>query len=157
MKTFTAFRGITPDNLRSRYIDSIFEDQRRKLFGENTIRPEHEMNIPSANITEFDEDTRSGYLIEMAAPGYDKSDFDINVDDNVLTVSGKLADDRVRDHSSYRRREHNYHTFSRSWSLPESADEENIEATYRNGILELFVPVLKPVEQTVTPRRISVQ
>ena len=156
MKTFTSFRGITPDNLRTRYIDSIFEDQRRKLFGDHSIRPEHEMSIPSANITEYDEEERSGYLIELAAPGYDKGDFDINVHEDVLTISGKQADERVRNSDSFRRREHNYHTFSRSWSLPESADDDNIEANYRNGILEVFIPVMKPVEETKTPRRINV-
>ena len=156
MKTFTTFRGITPDNARSRYIDNIFEDQRRRLFGESTIRPEHEMSIPSANISELDQEERSGYLIELAAPGYDKKDFHISVHEDVLTIKAELHEDRQRSHDSFSRREHNYHTFSRSWSLPEGVDEENISAAYVNGILEVFVPVLKPVEQTRTPRRINV-
>ena len=156
MKTFTAFRGITPDNARSRYIDNIFEDQRRRMFGESSIRPEHEMSIPSANITEYDESDKAGYLIELAAPGYDKSDFHVSVHDDVLTIKAELDENRSRSHDSYSRREHNYHTFTRSWSLPEGVDEENITATYRNGILDVFVPVLRPVEETRTPRRINV-
>lgn len=156
MKTFSAFRGITPDNVRHRNIDSIFEDQRRRLFGDHTLRPEQELSIPSANVTEFDEEEKAGYLIELAAPGYDKTDFHIDVHEEVLTVKADLQEDRLRTHDSFNRREHNYHSFSRSWSLPEGVDEENINATYRNGILDIFIPVLKPVAQTRTPRRISV-
>lgn len=156
MKTFTSFRGITPDSLRSRYSDNIFEDQRRRRFGNSTASGDFELSIPGANITQYEEDQRNGYLIELAAPGYDKNDFDINIHEDVLTISGKLADDRLRTHDSFRRQEYNYHTFSRSWALPESTDEDNITANYRNGILEVFVPVLQPAEQTQTPRRISV-
>ena len=156
MKTFTAFRGISPDNSRARYTDSLFEDQRRRMFGEHSIRPEHEMSVPSANITQYDEEEKVGYLIELAAPGYEKTDFDVNVHEDVLTITADLHEDRVRKHDTFSRREHNYHTFSRSWSLPEGADEDNILATYRNGILDVFIPVLRPVDQTRTPRRITV-
>lgn len=156
MKTFPSLRGISPDNVRSRYIDSIFEDQRRRLFGSNTIQPEHELNIPNANITESTDEKRTGYLIELAAPGYNKEDFNISIDGDYLTISGQLSDERVRDSKSFARREHNFHTFSRAWNLPESCDEDNITANYRNGILEVFIPVNKPIEQTKTPRRIAV-
>ena len=156
MKTFTSFRGITPDNSRSRYIDSIFEDQRRRLFGDRTISGDNELSIPSANISQLEEEDRNGYLIEIAAPGYDRSDFDVNVNDDILTISAELGEDRVRNNDSYHRREYNYHTFKRSWSLPDSADEDNISARYNNGILEVFVPVFKPAEMTREPKRISV-
>lgn len=156
MKTFTSFQGISPSNVRSRYIDSIFEDQRRRLFGNNTISGDYELSVPTANITEFDDEQRNGYLIEIAAPGYERSDFNVNVKDDVLTISGDLDEGRTRPNDSFYRREHNYHTFSRSWSLPESADDDNITAKYRNGILEVFVPTLKPAEITREPRRIEV-
>ncbi len=156
MKTFSAFRGIMPDNAHTRYIDNIFEDRRRRLYGESAIRPEHEMSIPGANITEFDEEEKAGYLIELAAPGFDKQDFDVSVHEDVLTIKADMHQDRLRDHDSFSRREHNYSTFSRSWSLPEGVDEDNITAVYRNGILDVFVPVLRPVAQTRTPRRIEV-
>ena len=156
MKTFSSFRGIMPDNAHARYIDNLFEDQRRRMFGDHTIRPEHEMTVPGANISEYDEEERRGYLIELAAPGYERGDFDISVHEDVLTIKADLHEDRVRSKDSFSRREHNYHTFTRSWSLPDGVDEDNITATYRNGILDVFVPVLRPVEQTRTPRRIQV-
>lgn len=156
MKTFTSFRGLTPNNARTRNIDHIFDDTRRRMFGDHTPGDGFELSVPTANITQFDEPERAGYLIEVAAPGYEKSDFDVSVYEDILTISGELQEDRVRDRSSFSRREHNYHTFSRSFTLPESADETNITANYRNGILHVFVPVLKPVEETKKPRRIEV-
>lgn len=156
MRTFTSFRGISPANSRNRYIDDIFDDTRRRLFGDRTIEGDYELSVPGANITELDEEERSGYLIELAAPGYDHNDFDISVYEDILTIKGELHEDRVRDRDSYSRREHNYHTFSRSFTLPDSVQEDNITAHYRNGILEVFVPVSQPVEQTKSPRRIKV-
>lgn len=156
MKTFTAFRGISPDNSRRRHIDSVFDYQRRRLFNDHTISGENELSVPSANVTEYNEETRNGYLIELAAPGYDKSDFDVNVKDDVLTITGTIGEDRQRNQDSFFRREYNYASFTRSWTLPESVDEENISAKYQNGILEVFVPTLKPAEITNEPRRIEV-
>ena len=156
MKTFSVFRGISPDNSRARYIDSVFDDTRRRLFGDETISGDHEFTIPHANITETDTEARMGYLIELAAPGFDRNDFDVSVFDDILTVKGEIHEDRRRSHSSFSRREHNYQTFSRSFTLPESVDEDNITANYRNGILEVFVPVLRPVSETKTPRRIEI-
>ncbi|MTB50868.1 Hsp20/alpha crystallin family protein [Lewinella sp. W8] len=156
MKTFTSFRGITPSSLRTRYVDSIFDDQRRRLFGDHTIDGSYELSIPGANVTTLDEKDNGGYLIEIAAPGYEKSDFDISVFADTLTIQGEIANDRRRSNDSFSRREYNYQSFSRSFTLPESADEENISADYRNGILAITVPTLKPVEETETPRRIMV-
>lgn len=156
MRTFTTFRGITPENSRYRNTDHLFDLQRKRLYGDETIDGEYEVSIPGANITEVDEEDRGGYLVELAAPGYEKKDFHVSVHNDVMTIKGELGEDRQRTHDSYSRREHNYHTFSRSFSLPDSVDEENITATYQNGILAVFVPVLKPVEETKTPRRISV-
>ena len=156
MRTFTAFTGITPENSRYRNTDHLFDIQRRRLYGDQTMDGDYEFSVPRANITEVDEEERGGYLIELAAPGYDKEDFHVSVHNDMMTIKGELHPDRVRSHDSYHRREHNYHTFSRSFTLPDSVDEENITAKYTNGILHVFVPVLKPVAQTQTPRRIEV-
>jgi len=156
MKTFTSFRGISPDNSRRRYVDTPFDYQRRRMFNDHTITGDNEFSIPSANVTEFNDTDRNGYLIELAAPGYDRSDFDVNVKDEILTISGSTREDQQRDHDSFYRREYNYATFTRSWNLPDSVDEEKISAKYHNGILKVFVPTLKPAEVTDEPRRIEV-
>ncbi len=156
MRTFTSFTGISPENSRYRNSDHLFDLERKRLYGNQTIEGDYEVNIPGANITELQDEENGGYLIELAAPGYERDDFDISVHKDVLTIKGELHESRRREHSSFSRREHNYHTFSRSFTLPETTDEENISANYRNGILEVMVPTLKPVEQTATPRRIKV-
>lgn len=156
MRTFTSFTGITPENSRYRHTDHLFDIQRRKLYGDSTIDGDHEFSIPGANITQLEEDEREGYLVELAAPGYERDDFHVSVHDDVMTIKGEQHESRQRAHESFSRREHNFHTFTRSFSLPDSVDEDNITATYTNGILSVFVPVLKPVEQTRTPRRINV-
>ena len=156
MRTFTAFTGISPENSRYRNTDHLFEQQRHRLYGDRTIDGDYEFSVPRANITELDEEDRGGYLIELAAPGYEREDFHISAHNDILTIRGELHADRTRTHDSFHRREHNYNTFSRKFTLPESTDEAGITATYKNGILHVFVPVMKPVEQTNTPRRIEV-
>ncbi len=156
MKTFTSFTGISPDNSMYRNTDHLFDIQRRRLYGDQSMDGEYEFNVPRANVTELDEEQRSGYLIELAAPGYEKSDFDVSIHKGVMTITADLHDDRRRSHDSFTRREHNYHSFRRQFTLPEQADEENVTASYTRGILEVFVPVLKPVRQTRAPRRIEV-
>ncbi|PPK84398.1 HSP20 family protein [Neolewinella xylanilytica] len=156
MRTFTAFTGISPENSRYRNSDHLFDLERKRLYGNQTIDGDYEMSVPGANITELTDKDKGGYLIELAAPGYEREDFHISVHKDVLTIKGDLDESRRRSHDSYSRREHNYHTFSRSFTLPETTDEDNITANYRNGILEVFVPTLKPVEQTTAPRRIQV-
>ena len=156
MRTFTAFTGISPENSRYRNSDHLFDLERKRMYGNQTIDGDYEVSVPGANITELTDNDNGGYLIELAAPGYERDDFHISVHKDILTIKGELHESRQRSHDSFSRREHNYHTFSRSFTLPETTDEDNISANYRNGILEVKVPVLKPVEQTTAPRRIQV-
>ena len=156
MRTFTAFTGISPENSQYRNTDHLFDLQRRRMYGNQTIDGDYEVSIPHANVTELHEENRGGYLIELAAPGYEREDFHISVHQDILSIRGELDESRRREHNSFSRREHNYHTFHRKFTIPETADENNITANYRNGILEIYVPTLKPVEETQTPRRIEV-
>ncbi|WP_116127438.1 Hsp20/alpha crystallin family protein [Lewinella sp. IMCC34183] len=156
MKSFSSFTGISPENSKYRNSDHLFDIQRKRLYGNQTIDGDYEFSVPRANITELDEENRRGYLVELAAPGYEREDFDISIHNSVMTIKAEPHDDRLRDHDSYTQREHMYHTFRRRFSLPEQADEENITAGYTRGILEVFVPVLGPVSKTREPRRITI-
>ncbi|WP_116108251.1 Hsp20/alpha crystallin family protein [Lewinella sp. IMCC34191] len=156
MRTFTAFTGISPENSQYRNSDHLFDLERKRMYGNQTINGDYEVSVPGANITELTDEDMGGYLIELAAPGYEREDFHISVHKDILTIKGEQHESRRRTHDSYSRREHNYHTFSRSFTIPETADEDNITANYRNGILEVKVPTLKPVEETRAPRRIQV-
>jgi len=94
--------------------------------------------IPSINITE----NKDNYLVEMAAPGLKKEDFNVRMEGNMLTIScekeTETRDDGQNDR--YQRREYNYSSFSRSLTLPDHADSANIKARYNDGILNLTIP-----------------
>ncbi|MBF5027797.1 Hsp20/alpha crystallin family protein [Planobacterium oryzisoli] len=94
--------------------------------------------LPSVNVKECD----NAFEIEFAAPGMKKENFKINLEGNQLEISAEDKSD-VQDTSSdgrYTRREFNYSSFRRSFTIPESVDQENIEASYTDGILKVVVP-----------------
>ena len=94
---------------------------------------------PKVNTRETDE----AYHIEVELPGVKKKDVDISVDGNVLTISGERnVRDEVKD-EDYHKVESRYGIFSRSFTLPEKVDIENIEAEFVNGVLEIAIPKLK--------------
>ena len=92
--------------------------------------------VPSANITESEKE----YTIEMAVPGMTKKDFDIEVKDGVLTISAEKEEEMKEDKKNYHRREFSYHSFNRSFALPDNLNSEKIDAKYENGILRLSLP-----------------
>ncbi len=92
--------------------------------------------MPAVNITE--EDTQ--YSVEFSAPGFEKNDFKIELNDGVLTVSGKHETDKEVKEKNFTRKEFNYGSFQRSFTLNEEINEEAIDAKYENGILKLTLP-----------------
>ncbi len=94
------------------------------------------VKVPSANITENNKD----YKIELAAPGLEKKDFKIELEDKVLTISSEKEEEKKEDNKNFKRREFSYSSFSRSFQLPEDVLADKIDAKYENGILKLSVP-----------------
>lgn len=96
------------------------------------------IKVPSANITESDKD----YKIEVAAPGLDKKDFKIELENKVLSISSEKEQEKEKEEESknYKRREFSYSSFSRSFQLPEDVLADKIDAKYENGILKVSVP-----------------
>ena len=94
--------------------------------------------VPSLNIKE----EKDNYKIELAAPGLKKEDFNIQIENNILTISCESESDTKENNEAdnFSRREYNYSCFSRSLSLPANADSEHIAAKYNEGILTLNVP-----------------
>ena len=88
---------------------------------------------PKANISQDD----SGYQISLAAPGLSRGDFNVEISDNILTISSESS---LKDENSLRK-EYSYGKFSRSWSLPETTNTEKITAEYQAGILNVNIPV----------------
>lgn len=106
-----------------------------------------ESTLPSVNIM----DTENSFEIEVAAPGMTKKDFKIELNNNVLTISTENENSKEDKNENYTRKEFSYHSFLRSFSLPENkVDGSKISAKYKNGILLVNLPKmeeakLKPV------------
>jgi HSP20 family protein len=91
--------------------------------------------MPAVNIRE----NEKNYEIELAAPGYKKSDINVAVDNGVLTISAETKDQTESGPESYRRREFSCRSFSRSFVLPENIEDKDIDAHYVDGVLKLSI------------------
>jgi len=99
--------------------------------------------IPAVN-TRVDDDA---YYIELDLPGVKKDDIEITTEDNILTVSGERKMREELKEDDYYKVESRYGKFSRSFTLPEDADVENIHAEMKNGVLEVIIPKRKDIHQ----------
>ncbi len=115
-------------------VDRFFENDLLRMpaqIGRQIMR-----NMPATNIRENEKE----YLIEMAAPGMAKDDFEINVDEGMLTISSQKEQDTTKEEDNYTRREYNYSSFSRSFRLPDAVNADDIKARYDEGVLKITVP-----------------
>ena len=92
-------------------------------------------SIPAVNVRETDKN----FEIEVAAPGYDKNDFKVEMDSGLLTISVQKEEEKKEKENNYTRREFGYSSFSRSFNLPQNVSEEDINAKYEGGILKLTI------------------
>lgn len=94
------------------------------------------MNIPAVNITEHKDE----YQVSLAVPGMKKDDFKIDLDGNMLTISSEKEESKEEKEKKFTRKEYNYSSFSRSFTLPEEINQEKIEARYEDGVLKIALP-----------------
>lgn len=93
--------------------------------------------IPSVNIKE----NSDAFTVEVAAPGFEKGDFKIELNLNTLSISSeKKVEAETKEGEVFTKREFSYQSFSRSFTLPQIADGDRIEANYQNGILTVLIP-----------------
>ena len=131
------------------WYDSMFTD----LLGSDRLLTNDFMLedkwIPAMNVKE----TEDHFEIEMAAPGFNKKDFEISIENGLLKISAENSEEIKEEEGDYTRKEFNYNSFLRSFTLPENVNEEEmIDATYKRGILKL---VLNKVHiDEITPKRV---
>jgi HSP20 family protein len=108
------------------------------FFANDRSFPAYHKNYsaPAANITEHEGE----FQLELAVPGMNKEDFKIDVENNLLTISSEKEMQNEEKDKNYTRREFVYGSFSRSFTLPKSVNSDSIEATYKNGILQIVLP-----------------
>jgi HSP20 family protein len=107
--------------------------------------------LPAVNIIESKDD----FQLEVAAPGLKKEDFQINLQNNKLTVSVEKKVESEGSSPKYSRKEFSYSHFQRSFSLPQTINNEGIEATYTDGILKIAIPK-KEEAKIKEPKQIQV-
>ena len=95
--------------------------------------------LPAVNI----KDLEAQFEIELAVPGMKKSDFEIEVEDGLLSISSSLEEEQVTEKGKFTRREFSYNSFKRTFTIPESVDPSKIEAQYSDGVLQLRLPKRK--------------
>jgi HSP20 family protein len=94
---------------------------------------------PAVNITEKE----NAFHLELVAPGKEKKDFDVELEEDILSISTNSDSETVEDNTQFTRREFDYASFNRSFRIPETIDTKNIKANYKNGLLSIVLPKRK--------------
>ena len=95
-------------------------------------------------------ETEKSYLIEVIAPGFEKPDFKISLDQKLLTISAEKKSEVKEENEKNIRREYSFNSFKRSFTIDEKVDATKIEATYINGVLTLNLPKKEAVKEAAT-------
>jgi len=124
------------------FFDDVFG---RDLFNwENSNFSTTSTTLPSVNIKE----TSDNYEVEVAAPGMNKEDFKVTLDNGLLIISSVKESEMNSQNENFTRREFSYESFQRSFVLPKNVvDEDKIQARYENGLLLLSIPKLEQARQ----------
>jgi HSP20 family protein len=123
MRTRTSWPGLVDEFFNRDFLPRIFDAESRH-------------SVPAVNILESRED----YRIELAAPGLNKEDFKLNLENNVLTISSEKEENQEEKNEQVMRKEFSYYSFSRSFTLPLTVNSEKIRATHKDGILQVIIP-----------------
>lgn len=128
-----------------RNLDNLFED-----FFSFPVNHPANRTIPAVNIHE----SADGYQLDLVAPGLNKSDFKINLEKGLLTISYEKKAEQEQKDIKVRRREFSVSSFKRSFTIDDQINTEAIGAKYENGILQLTLP--KKEEVKVLPKEIAI-
>jgi HSP20 family protein len=123
--------------------DSIFNDT---FFSDRMIT-----RVPAVNISE----SENNYHVELAAPGLKKEGFKLNLERNKLSISVETTSEQADNQKNYNNREYSYSSFVRSFTLPDSADQGQIDANYTDGILR--IDIAKREEAKTVHRQIEIK
>lgn len=138
---------FTGNPLIDRFFDTDLFDWTSKNYSKTNT------TLPSVNVKENDNE----FAIEVAVPGFEKGDFKIEVHNDVLTISSeKQESNETKDETEhYTKREFSYQAFTRSFTLPETADGDKAAASYDKGILTVSIPK-KEEAKPKAPRTIEI-
>ena len=125
-------------------VDDLFSEI-PALFKNDFNNNDRRGSVP-VNVKEIE----NNYQLEVVAPGFEKTDFNINLDQTLLTISAEKKEEVNEENKNQIRREYNFRSFKRSFTLDEKIDATNIEASYINGVLILNLPKKEVVKASAT-------
>lgn len=122
-----------------RSFGGILEDMNKFFYDDNWSNTTAPVNI---------KETDKSYELHVVAPGLNKEDFKINIDDNILKVSFEHSDESKAEDGKWLRNEYRFRSFKRSFTLNDTINAEAITAQYSNGILNITLPKKETTEKT---------
>ncbi len=117
-------------DLHSKRFSDVLDEDRN-----DSLNYRKDFFTPSVDISE----TGDNFEISVTIPGVNKDDITVDLEHGRLTISGERKFENEENGKNYHRLESGYGSFSRSFQLPDSIDEESIEAAYENGILNITI------------------
>ena len=100
-------------------------------------------------------ETGDHFEIELAAPGFQKKDFEVTIDDGCLNIAAEKSQSKEQKEDKFTRREFSYNSFERSLQLPENVKQEEIKAAYKDGILS-FNLAKKEEAKKAPPKKVQI-
>ena len=132
---------------RESYVPSIFTDFFNDYFTGDISPRAFSSTVPAVNIHESENE----FLVDLAVPGMKKEDFNIEVENGILTISAEKKSEKNEEELKFSRKEFSYSSFKRTFTLPDSVNPDKIAASYENGVLALTLP--KKEESKVKPAK----
>lgn len=140
---FRRFESVFGVPSRTGWFDRFFDELSEVDGGERKGL------VPEFDLSETDEHI----VLKADLAGIDVKDLDINITDNVLVVKGERKEEQEEKNACYHQVERRFGTFTRSFTLPGDVKADEIEATYKDGVLRLTIPKAEPIK----PKKIEVK
>lgn len=147
-KEITRKNNVTGLPSFSSWFDNFFDNSIGTEFLSNFNTG---ITLPAVNIKE----TANDFILELAIPGMKKSDFIIDVENKILSISSEVTKEQEEKDEIYTRREFGYSSFKRTFTLPDSIESDKVKATYEDGILMVTLPKREEAKQK-PPKRIEI-
>lgn len=133
---------------RNNTANAFFPSVMDELFKDWAGGTQFNRTIAPVNIKE----TENGYTVELMAPGMAKEDFNLEVENDLLTISASVKTENTeQEEGKFTRKEFGLTSFKRAFTLPETVNADSINAAYENGILSIALP--KKEEALPKPKR----
>ena len=147
--TLVQLKNKPLDKTFNNFMDSLFTNM-PSIFSDDLITPNFRQFAP-VNVKEND----GNYILEVVAPGFEKENFKINLDNNILTITAEHKAEQENKSEKLIRKEYKFQSFKRSFTIDENVETSNINTTYINGILTLNLPKKEEVKEQV--KEITIQ